>query len=527
MANKNIAFLIASHHPYIKHSGEDAEKYAQENTLLFQYISGVYIPLLNMLGNLEKDNVQVKISMVFSAPLCTLLTDEEVKEQYVAWLDNQIEFAKKEIVRTQKNSLLYRNAEYNLAVALENRRYFNDIYEQNLLKYFSIYSKKGYIEILATAGTYAFLPHYQDMEEVLNAQVETGINAVRSFFGTNPDGFYLPELGYAPGIENVLKNYGIKYTVLPAQSFLFSKTLPSGGVFIPCRTNNSLNLFASYNLELDYESSPVYRNISRDIAWELECSELTPFIPEGNARFATGWSYWNNSAKENSVLNEDSVYNVEKALNQVSSDAQDFVVKQKKLLEEAVSLSNEQDVTLTCVFDTKFLGYKWTEGIVWLEKVLRLSASADLKVQGFSDILIDKFNLQKIEPYPAAFKGSSYGEKLVSNSNSWLLPYLRKASERIVDLSGRFPDDTGLKVRLLNLGARQLMISQDERWSEMIEDNYFAEYAELRFKEGITAFTQVYDALGSNTVSTEWLCSLEKKHPIFPWMNYRIFSKKR
>jgi 1,4-alpha-glucan branching enzyme len=36
----------------------------------------------------------------------------------------------------------------------------------------------------------------------------------------------------------------------------------------------------------------------------------------------------------------------------------------------------------------------------------------------------------------------------------------------------------------------------------------------------------VFDALGSNTVSTEWLTKLESKESIFPWMNYRIFSKK-
>ena len=33
--------------------------------------------------------------------------------------------------------------------------------------------------------------------------------------------------------------------------------------------------------------------------------------------------------------------------------------------------------------------------------------------------------------------------------------------------------------------------------------------------------------LGANTISTEWLTRLEQEHPLFPWMNYRIFSKKQ
>ena len=52
-------------------------------------------------------------------------------------------------------------------------------------------------------------------------------------------------------------------------------------------------------------------------------------------------------------------------------------------------------------------------------------------------------------------------------------------------------------------------------------------FAEKRFKESIAAFTAVFDSLGSNTVSTEWLTKLEARDSIFPWMNYRIFTKKR
>ena len=55
----------------------------------------------------------------------------------------------------------------------------------------------------------------------------------------------------------------------------------------------------------------------------------------------------------------------------------------------------------------------------------------------------------------------------------------------------------------------------------------FPEYAAKRFKESIKAFMIVFDALGSNTVSTEWLTKLEKEHLIFPWMNFRMFSPKK
>lgn len=108
-----------------------------------------------------------------------------------------------------------------------------------------------------------------------------------------------------------------------------------------------------------------------------------------------------------------------------------------------------------------------------------------------------------------------------------MMRYIRKACERMIDLADRFPNDTGLKTRLLNLGAIELMLAQSSNLAKTIEDGEFPEFAERRFRESITAFTAVFDSLGSNTVSTEWLTIQESRDSIFPWMNYRIFSKKR
>ena len=71
------------------------------------------------------------------------------------------------------------------------------------------------------------------------------------------------------------------------------------------------------------------------------------------------------------------------------------------------------------------------------------------------------------------------------------------------------------------------MLAQSCGWAKMIHNNDFPEYARMRFNRSINDFTAVFDALGSNTVSTEWLTKLENEHQIFPWMNYRIFNRKR
>ena len=73
----------------------------------------------------------------------------------------------------------------------------------------------------------------------------------------------------------------------------------------------------------------------------------------------------------------------------------------------------------------------------------------------------------------------------------------------------------------------ELMIAQGAEWAKMLHEGRFPEYVTEHFKECIASFIAVFDSLGSNTVSTEWLTKLEREHPLFPWMNYRIFSKKK
>ncbi len=108
-----------------------------------------------------------------------------------------------------------------------------------------------------------------------------------------------------------------------------------------------------------------------------------------------------------------------------------------------------------------------------------------------------------------------------------MIRYARKAVERMIDLTERFPNDTGLKERALNLGARELLLALADDWPRMVHDHMYDDYAAQRFRESIFAFTTVYDSLGSNFISTEWLTSVEKEHPLFPWLNYRIFSRKK
>ena len=67
------------------------------------------------------------------------------------------------------------------------------------------------------------LPHYADIPESVNAQIEAGLLSAKYFFGEIGGGFYLPYLGWASGFDKILRPYGINYTILDARALLLPK----------------------------------------------------------------------------------------------------------------------------------------------------------------------------------------------------------------------------------------------------------------------------------------------------------------
>lgn len=534
MAAKKLVLILNSSHDYIKHTGTGEKTFAAVSNKLFMAISQTYIPVLKMLEKLEAEKISFKMGIVLSPVLCTLLDDAEEKQQYLNWVENRISLGEKEIKRLERPDAsdnerkFLLNAKESLKKAQDEKDYFDQI-NGKILKKFVEFQKKGLVELIATCGTDIFFPHYNDLTEVMNAQVETGIYAYRNFFGEVPEGFWLPEMGYYPGVEKVLRSYNMNYTVLDARSFLFSEKEPVKGIFYPARFDNALVAFGRDPFsdgqifgEAGYSKNPVYCACTRDAGYELSSEDLKDYIEEGMPRYSFNYKYWN---KENS---ENNVYDGEKALLQVKSDAHNFAENKKELISKAQeTLGQESDICLVMTVNADQLRNQWVEGIDWIEHVIREFSTSEVELSLPKDIVSNPFELQRVKPYYGSSCGEGYGENLLSNKNSWMMRYVRKASERMVDLADRFPSDTGLKARLLNLGAKELLLIQSCGWSKMIETEEFPEYARDRFVQGLNDFTAVFDALGSNTVSTEWLTKLEIEHQIFPWMNYRIFSKKR
>lgn len=527
---KILSIVIKASQDFIRHTDEDLKDNAPVLNNFFEAISNVYIPLLRMIENLEKDKIKHRFSLILPPVLCNMLSDETLQEEYISWLEKRNALGKAELRRNKSDAklcaIITDTIEKNKALLSD----FTEKYNKKLIPVFAEYMTRGYIELLGTCGTDIFMPHYADLKEIISAQIESGLHAYRQYFGVMPEGFWLPAMGYTPGIEKLIRAYGYTYTILDSRSILFSENVPEAGIFYPSRTDNSLVIFAR-NRVIDSELfgedgiifSECYKNQNRDIGYELPMEKLSPLIDKDGIRYSTGYKYWNRCFTGNGCL-----YDKEKAFEKLEKDAEAFVEKRCQTLDKAAELLPKYSfVSEVCTLDISKLSKTWAESIDWLERVIRKANDAGLSLLSCDRMCDEQYNLEKIEPYFSAGIGTGYGENLLSSKNCWMMRYIRKSCERMIDLAGRFPMDTGLKTRLLNLGAKELMLAQSLNLAKMINRSEFPQFAEKRFKESISAFTSVFDSLGSNTVSTEWLTRLEAKDSIFPWMNYRIFTKKR
>ena len=162
-----------------------------------------------------------------------------------------------------------------------------------LLPKFAFFAASGNVEFLATAATSCFLPHYRKLNETVDAQIETGLISHRAYFGSVPEGFWLPAMGYAEGLEKNIRKYGFSYTVLDTHGFLFSDPLPQNGIFLPALVRNGLAVFGRdpktrSAVSGSFAKSEVYQNQNRDIGFKFPSDDLKVLLQGQKERSATG-----------------------------------------------------------------------------------------------------------------------------------------------------------------------------------------------------------------------------------------------
>jgi len=526
MSKGYLGFVLHAHLPFVRHP--EYESFLEEDWL-YEAISETYLPMLRMFNRLITDEIKFKLTFSISPTLSAMLSDKLLMERYISYVNNRIELGVKELERNRDNPELKKVVEMYLSIFRENLEDFTTLYRKNILWGFRNLEKEGILEIITTASTHAFLPVFEEYPQALEAQIQNAVISHGRNFGTKPKGFWLPECGYFPGLEHYLKANNIDYFFVAAHGILLSDENPKNGVYAPLQLPNETFSFgrdfsiseAVWSADSGYPGDPDYREFYRDIGHDLPLDYIRPYIHEPDVRVNTGYKYYAVTGD----TDQKKLYNSDLAKAKIEEHSDDFI---NKLIGQIDKVEDRMDRVpyIVTPYDAELFGHWWFEGISWMESVIR-------KVSKNQDRLEMITPGRYLEIYPKSQPGvpsfSSWGNKgysevWVDGKNDWIYRHIHKAIDRMSELVSRYPDENGLKLRVLNQAAREVLLSMASDWPFIMKTGTTVPYAVKRIREHIHNFNYIYDNLRRNTVDTGWLTRVERKNNVFPDLDYTIFA---
>jgi 1,4-alpha-glucan branching enzyme len=523
MNNRPVfSIVLNAHLPFVR---QMEQVNSPQERWFFEALSETYLPLLQVFDRLDGDHVPFRMGIAFSPTLCHMLSDEFLIARYLEYTDKQIEFGAREMDECSGNPRRRDLIKYFYDQAVDKRVLFTERYEKNILKVFDYYQRKGLIELLNTAATHAFLPFYtSSYPEAVQAQFEVAIAAYRGNFGKYAQGFWLPELGWSGDLDFWLRSYNFAYTLVDTHALVFTRPFAEKGSFYPVKTPLGVFILARdfYAAEelAALVQDPLYRDNRKDPGYELPLDRIRLFLGVQGRRTQTGYKYWAAGGKE--------LYDPVSASERARDQARAFIQARASRLASAGELMKETPCSL-CAMDADFFGRFWHEGPLFLEALFREGErQGRIQFMTPAEYLYkqDPAGFQTLAPGFSSWGANGYAETWLDASNDWMYRHTMRALERMIEIAERFPNNTGLKERTLNQAAREILLVLSSDWSKMLYRQESGEYARNQIESSLRNFTTIYEALGSNYISTEWLTNLERRHNIFPRINYRVFRKK-
>ncbi len=540
-----LALVFNAHLPFVR---EPDYSHFLEERWFFEALSESYLPLLRMFRRLDAEGIPFPLTLSLSPTLCAMLSDKVLGERYMDYLGGQIQLAESEEKRLQNDSVFGPTASLYRDLYEQDHDDFEGLYGRDILAAFDYYYKRGKIEIITSAATHAFLPAYRDCPEVISGQIEAALVSHRRAFGKHPAGFWLPHLGWYPGLEDILHSYNIQYTIVTTRGALLGEPTPRNGSFAPVQCGNGLTAFirdaaasdALWSADSGYPSDPVYREFYRDIGFDLPLDYIGPFTApytQGPERIFTGFKYYAITGH----TDDKKPYDRETARRRAEEHATAFL--SDRAAEAAAAAPHmARPALMVCPYDAELFGHGWFEGQLWLESIFRQSAAGsaagpDPAPTGTVSRLPQLITLsdycriypenQTSMPEFSSWSEDGYAEVWLDGTNDWTYRHIFRMIERMVELAERFPEESGLRERILDQAAREVLLVMGSDWLLLMRTGKSAGFARKRIEDAVDNFDKIYAMLCSNTVDTEWITHLEKRDNLFPEINYRMFRKKR
>ncbi len=515
--------VLHGHLPYVRHP--EHEDFLEEDWL-YEAITETYIPLIAMFERLSQDKINFRMTMSVTPTLSSMLTDDLLQQRYLRHLNKLIELAHKEVDRTrwmhgfQDLAVMYLNMFINARELFER-------YHRNLVSAFKRFQDSDNLEIITCGATHGFFPLMDVAKPSVRAQVKVAVANYEKNFGRKPRGIWLPECGYNPGDDEILKENGIKFFFVDSHGILHGTPRPKYGVFAPvyCKsgvaafgrdTESSKQVWSSVE---GYPGDYYYREFYRDIGFDLEYEYIKPYILPDGVRINTGIKYF----RITGTSDEKMPYEPHMAREKAASHAANFMFNREKQVEYLYDALGRKPIIVS-PYDAELYGHWWFEGPMWLEFLIRKITydQKTIKMVTPSEYLAENPRNQVLTPSMSSWGYKGYSEVWLQGSNDWIYRHLHKASNVMTSLAKQNPGVNGLKKRALNQALRELLLAQSSDWAFIVATGTHVSYAQRRTKDHLLRFFKLSEDITSDNIDEEFLKELEYKDNIFPEIDYRV-----
>ena len=532
-----LALVLHAHLPFVRHPEHD--EFLEEDWL-FEAITESYIPLLEMMQRLVRDEVPFKLTMTVTPTLGAMLQDQLLRERYVRHLDRLIELAGREVERNREDDRRRGLAEFYHANFSHCRDRFIE-WNGDLLGVFRQLQQEDCLEIMASAATHGLLPLLDQSPEAVRAQILVGCDAYRAAFGADPSGFWLPECAYTPGLENIMREANLRWFIIDAHGLMFGHPRPRRAIYSPCYTTAGPAAFARdrdssrqvWSAAEGYPGDPAYREFYRDIGFELPPEYIRPGAGTASQKF-TGIKYHRIT---NRAAGEKELYDPAMAARAAEAHASHFLEVRRQKMNELREL--EFDPIVVAPFDAELFGHWWFEGPIFLESFIRKAAHGqqNLRLTSKEDYGHEDFQLTTPTEFLAGhptqqtidLAASSWGENgylgvWLDETNSWIYPHLHTAARRMTKVArAHSSNDNALADRVLKQLARELFLAQSSDWAFLIKTGTAKHYATKRVTNHLLRFNRLYDEFNAGSVDEGFLSNCEWRDNLFPDLDWRYY----
>ncbi|HEO63766.1 MAG TPA: DUF1957 domain-containing protein [Candidatus Omnitrophica bacterium] len=519
-----LSIVLHAHLPYVRHPEYD--EFIEERWL-FEAITETYIPLIEMFRRLRNEGVSFRLTMSITPTLANMLKDELLQDRYLKHIEKLIELAEKEIGRTQ-NSPFNRLARMYCDEFKRARHVFADEYNRNILNAFKEYQDAGFLEIITCGATHGFMPLMINPESV-KAQVRVGIQTYQEVFGKKPSGIWLPECGYRPYDDKILKKEGIKYFLVDTHGILFAHPRPRYGVYSSYFCSSGVAVFGRdvessksvWSAAEGYPGDYYYREFYRDVGFDLDYEYVRPYINPDGSRGNTGIKYYRITG--NAPHKEP--YDVDRARDKAAEHAGNFMFNRQKQVEYLANFMDRKPI-IVAPYDAELFGHWWFEGPMFLEFLIKkiYYDQSDIKLISPVDYLKKYPRNQILKPSFSSWGWKGYSEFWLNGANDWVYRHLHKAAQRMKKLALENRGATGLRKRALNQMARELLLAQSSDWTFIMKTATHIEYAQRRVKEHIFRFNRLYSEVVNNNIDEIYLDVLEKRDNLFANIDFEVYA---